>query len=90
MGFLWLVMLKSNDFISSLKYRLFILQVIEVLVFFLYVRMQAQDLDRVFQPLHTREDCAKWAAIAMLADHFLAAANVGNTAFWAGYKHHKK
>jgi hypothetical protein len=52
--------------------------------------MQAQDLDRVFQPLHTREDCAKWAAIAMLADHFLAAANVGNTAFWAGYKHHKK
>tara|TARA_R110001583_G_scaffold193887_1_gene363584 strand:+ start:3329 stop:3460 length:132 start_codon:yes stop_codon:yes gene_type:complete len=26
----------------------------------------------------------------MLTGHFLAAANVGNTPFWAGYKHHKK
>jgi len=26
----------------------------------------------------------------MLTGHFLAAATVGNTPFWAGYKHYKK
>lgn len=36
------------------------------------------------------KDCAKWLSVAMLAGHFVAAANVGKTPFWAGYKHHKK
>ncbi|TVP46285.1 MAG: hypothetical protein EA345_13025 [Halomonas sp.] len=66
------------------------MQAIEVYVFFLQMRMQIQDLKRVFRRLWALGDCAKWPRIAMLIGHFATAVDVGNTPFRAGYKHYKK
>lgn len=52
--------------------------------------MQIQDLKRVSLTMWAPRDCAQRVPIAMLTGHFVAAANVGNTPFWPGYKHHKK
>jgi hypothetical protein len=52
--------------------------------------MQIRDLARVFVGWRAPGDCATRWQIAMLSDHFLAAADTENTLFWAGNKIHKK
>ena len=90
MGFYVDIRLKYISLYVSLKYRFTALQVLEVYVFLITESIANSGFEKSFLVGGALSDCAAGGRIAMLSNHFLAAAGRVNTPFQAGKKSIKK